>query len=160
MRGSANEFQLQWIHDAILATLLQVAERERTTLKDALTQLGPAFNQSLLETLEALLECPSRFPQSDSGDPAEQDEPPSRVHQRLADLLANSIFADRVQRIVSLLWAEPTEEWVERARARFLSTVGNGALAAFLSLCPEFPDDELVLDLDFQVAPDFQASQR
>ena len=154
LRSRANEFQLQWIHDAVLATLLQVAERTGTGLKEALTELGPSFRQSLLETLQALLEYPSTSRQADSEDGFGEDESPSRVHQRLAEVLADSTFATRVQRIVSLLWDTPTEEWVERAQACFLSTVGNGTLAAFLSLCPEFPDDELLLDLDFQVAPE------
>ena len=154
LRGRANEFQLQWIHDALLATLLEVAESEGTGPEEAFTQLGQPFDHRLLDTLATLLEHPSSPPQVDSDNQLTEGEPPSRVLDRLADLLADEHFDGRIRRITPLLWASPTEEWLQRARSRFLSTVGNGTLAAFLSLCPEFPEDELTLDLDFQVAPD------
>ena len=154
LRGRANEFQLQWIHDALLATLLEVAESEGVGLEEAFTRLGQPFDQRLLDTLAALLEHPNSPPQADSDSQGTEGESPSRVLGRLADLLADEHFEGSIRHIAPLLWASPTEEWLERARSRFLSTVGNGTLTTFLSLCPEFPEDELTLDLDFRVARD------
>ena len=152
LRSHANEFQLQWIHDALLSTLLDVAESNRIGLEEAFTRLGRPFGPRFFDTLEALLEHPSTTSEGDWGNDSTEDKAPTRVYQRLVDLFANNEFERRVRSIAPLLWAPPTEEWCERARSRFLSTVANGTLSTFLSLCPEFPEDELTVDLDFQVS--------
>lgn len=153
LRRRANEFQLQWMHDALLATLLEIAESDGTGLEEAFADLGQPLDDRLLETLEALLEHPSRASEAESNDLSAETES-SRVYEGLAQLLAEDDFDGSVRRIVPLLWAPPTTEWLECARDRFLATAGNGVLSALISLCPEFPEDELILDLDYQVAPD------
>ena len=113
-----------------------VADREATGLEEVFAQLGQPFYQRLLDTLAALLEHPSTPPRANSGDQLTDDQSPSRVHERLADLLADKHFQDRVRRIVPLLWAPPTEEWLGRARARFLSTVGKRNSGRILFFVP------------------------
>lgn len=140
--GTANIFQLQWIHDAVLATIAQdVVEHDQTV--DQVLEASSG-SELVLRGLDLVLEA------SD----AEEGSPDSRLRDGLADLVASGGFADAVHDVAQDLTAAiapPMQSWLER---RFHTTVVTAALAAAELVASEHSSGECVADIAPHVGSD------
>jgi hypothetical protein len=146
----ANTFQLDWLAQVFLATLVSRASIDGTTLREAAVDLSEA---QLDEELSHVLDVIFQVVEVES---AEEMEPAgkARVHEAIEELCRSPEVQGRLLELARVLWEPPDAGWHQWTRERFCATLGGALLEACQRLCPQFDAGDLVLDIDSGPPPD------
>jgi DEAD/DEAH box helicase len=151
----ANKFQLDWLYQIYLASLLLEADSGGVGLRDAaqrLRALGVA--ERCREVMAQLFQFDMGADDSFSED--EQDEsdvpgspPEQRLVQALSPLFENDAVVDRLEQLSQVLWSElDAQGFGSWLRERLADTVGEALLVACQQLVPAHSSpDALFLDV-------------
>jgi hypothetical protein len=151
----ANKFQLDWIYQIYLASLLLEADSGGVGLRDAAQRLR-AFGvaERCREVMAQLFQFDMGADDSFAED--EQDEsdaagspPEQRLVQALSPLFENEAVVDRLEQLSKVLWSElDAEGFGSWLRERLADTVGEALLVACQQLVPAHSSpDALFLDV-------------
>jgi ATP-dependent helicase Lhr and Lhr-like helicase len=141
--GLANFFQRAQLEQIYLSALIDRAAKDDSDLETAWDSLQSEGDASSLEAIAAGIFA-TGVPASDSQDDSEE----RRGIDRLTRLVREPQVVAALHDLAPVLWEDPNEGWEEWARLRLLTSLGGGLADACTALCPEFSEDEIVVDLD------------
>jgi len=149
----ANVFQREWLHQMLIAALVEIAISQQCDLPAALralmaegvgTRLRDVARRIFAVGLDAVLEDEEQTP-TETDDPVHR----SQLDQRWDELLANQVIAQRIPDLAQQLWQPDDVGWAKWLRARLHETLGEAMIAAAYATAPaHIPEASLLLDLD------------
>jgi DEAD/DEAH box helicase/Helicase conserved C-terminal domain len=149
LNGIANAFKRQQLEHLYLSALVDRAITVNCSLEDAWEWLHAGNPMLVLqEAVNGIFA--TAIPASDSQDGAED----RRGADRLAALLHEPLVVDVLRDLAPVLWKPADYRWERSARARWLATLGAALASACGRLCPDFSEDEVVVDTGGGVQPD------
>ena len=148
LNALANVFQLQWLHQAVLAAVVDAALERETDLATVLAELTPtALGDLVRPWILDLADSPSVRPdQSADGDGS--DDEPGRHVARLLDLMARPEFQSALLEVVTRLTStDMTPDDFALARNVMAETSAAAIHAAVLRLERDVDEEDLAVDV-------------
>lgn len=147
--GIANVFKRQQLEHLYLSALVDRAIAAHCSLEDAWQWLHASDATPVLqEAVDGIFA--TAIPTSGSQDGAED----RRGADRLAALLHEPLVVEVLRDLAPVLWNPADEAWERFARARWLATLGAAIASACGRLCPDFSEDEVIVDMGGGVQQD------
>lgn len=146
---SANVFQLGWVHDAVLVTLVRRAVTYGISLAEAFAAVRPSLLDELDRSIEILFQRVGLIIEDE-----DVTTGPARLRGTLTALLREDRFMSRVGELLPELWKPSVPLLDPWLRTRLLVTVGEAVMAAARLSCPEHDPEGLLLDVEPGVGPD------
>lgn len=149
LNGIAHTFKRQQLEHLYLSALVDRAIAAECSLEEAWEWLHAGDAMAVLqEAVNGIFA--TAIPASDSQDGAED----RRGADRLVALLHEPLVVEVLKDVAPVLWNPADDGWERSARARWLATLGAALASACTRLCPDFSEDEVIVDTGGGVQPD------
>jgi len=150
LRGVANQFEREWLHQIYLSALASEALEHKMDLPEAHASLHSAdTGNRLCKVLNAIFQTLATDEHTAANGSGDATGTPARgrLHQALEAICRNDDVIKCLATLAPILWSQPSADWRTWAVERFKATLGSALLEACQLLCPEIDVGELILDI-------------
>lgn len=150
LEGVANIFQIRWLSQIYLSTLVTSAFKRSSTLQEAWQD--SATDPTILNVNEVLgvvfqsIAVSSQNADDDSADAL--DDVQQQLQKDLMQLLDEPLVINALRRHAVVLWQTPNDGWKPWLTRRFKTTLGAAVLDGIQQVCSDLDAGDLLLDVE------------
>jgi hypothetical protein len=160
----ANSFQIDWLAQVYISTLILRAVRMNVSIEQAAeSEAAGELASTIAEVIDTIMRSGADADDDDSSDDGTNGhQHVARIPRRLgeiSDLMADPSVRMGLRRAAVSLWEPINSQWTPWLGSRFKATLGVAILDTISSLCPRIEEGSLLLDLDPLVSPEEAAAE-